>query len=74
MKISAANTAAAPIPGRQDVDLYFASLGQGVNPWLLQGARRQKLDRLYARTDKELAEMGLRREDIPAHVFGDLFS
>lgn len=37
------------------------------------GARRRRLEALEARTDAELAAMGLRRENIMHHVFRDLY-
>lgn len=35
-------------------------------------ARAQKIEILNAKSDAELAEMHLRRDDIPAYVFRDL--
>ncbi|MBC7132512.1 MAG: hypothetical protein H5U16_05345 [Roseovarius sp.] len=36
-------------------------------------ARRAQIAALEAKSDAELARLGLRREDIPYHVFKDLF-
>lgn len=55
------------------IDRYFAELGQGVNAHLLHEERRDILNWLNARSDTELAAMGLSRADIPGHVFADLF-
>lgn len=55
------------------VDSYFLSMGMGVNAHRLHRERRDILLWLNAKSDAELAAMGLRRRDIPAHVFADLF-
>ncbi|MGI1661223.1 hypothetical protein ACRDNQ_03195 [Palleronia sp. KMU-117] len=55
------------------LDRYFAEMGQGVNAHRLIRDRRDILLWLNARSDAELARMGLTRDGIPAHVFGDLF-
>lgn len=62
---------APPLDAR--LDAYFAALGQGVNAHTLRQERRDLLLWLNARSDAELARMGLSRAQIPAHVFGDLF-
>lgn len=61
-------------PPLQDrVDRYFLELGMGVNTSRLAGDRRDILCWLNAKSDAELALMGLSRRDIPAFVFRDLF-
>lgn len=55
------------------VDAWFLSRGMGVNSYLLIRDRRDILLWLNALDDQELAELGLERDGIPAHVFGDLF-
>lgn len=55
------------------LDAYFLSMGLGLNTHLLRRERRAILVRLNARSDAELAKMGLTRRDIPAFVFRDLF-
>lgn len=55
------------------LDTFFAGIGQGFNAYLTSGARLEEIERHYALSDEELAEMGLEREDIPRHVFRDLF-
>ncbi len=55
------------------IDRFFAEIGLGVNP---AGLRRQRLGQVIAleeKSDRDLARMGLRREDIVPHVFRDLF-
>jgi hypothetical protein len=61
-------------PGIEDrLDAYFLDLGLGLNTHLLRRERREILLWLNARSDAELALMGLARRDIPAFVFRDLF-
>jgi hypothetical protein len=55
------------------LDRYFVELGQGVNTHHLIRERHDILLWLNARSDAELARMGLSRDGIPAHVFRDLF-
>ena len=50
---------------RDAVDGFFARL-------MDTSARVAEIDRLNAKSDAELARLGLRREDIPRHVFRDL--
>lgn len=58
---------------RARIDAFFASLGQGVNAYMESRSRADRIHALNAKTDAELAEMGIRREEIPAYVFRDLF-
>lgn len=55
------------------LDAYFLGLGQGVNAHALVRERRDLLCWLNAKSDAELALMGLARPEIPAFVFRDLF-
>lgn len=55
------------------VDAFFATLGQGINAYVLRKSRMAEIEALNARTDAELAAMGLTRDDIPRHVFRDMF-
>lgn len=55
------------------LDQYFLSLGMGFNSATLKRERRDILAWLNAKSDAELALMGLARPDIPAFVFRDLF-
>ncbi|MCR9147810.1 MAG: hypothetical protein NXH74_11495 [Rhodobacteraceae bacterium] len=36
-------------------------------------SRRDLVERLESKSDAELAELGIRREDITKHIFRDLF-
>lgn len=55
------------------LDAYFLSMGLGLNTHLLRQERREILLWLNAKSDADLALMGLARPDIPAFVFRDLF-
>jgi hypothetical protein len=68
------HTKIAFAPPLQDrLDRYFLDLGMGVNASRLVGERREILCWLNAKSDAELALVGLSRRDIPAFVFRDLF-
>lgn len=58
---------------RQRLDNYFAELGLGINPGPLIRARMGEVAGLEALSDEELSIIGLRRRDIPARVFADMF-
>ena len=58
---------------RAHLDRFFAELGLGFNAYLERKSRMEQIERLNAKTDAELAEMNLKREDIPRYVFRDLF-
>lgn len=69
-------TTVMPAPSgalRERLDAFFAGLGQGFNAYLEAGSRMRQIEALNARSDAELAAMGLAREDIPRHVFRDMF-
>ena len=56
------------------LDACFLGRGMGLNTHLLRQERREILLWLNAKSDAELALMGLARRDIPAFVFRDLLS
>jgi uncharacterized protein YjiS (DUF1127 family) len=58
---------------RARLDRFFASLGQGFNAYVEARSRRDQIEALEALSDAELAERGLKRNDIPRYVFRDLF-
>ena len=62
---------AAPIQRR--LDAYFARIGQGVNAHAEIRARQDEIERLFEKSDSQLAAMGLTRDGIPHHVFRDRF-
>ncbi len=62
----------APLGSR--IDRYFAGIGLGVNPYGLRRARMARIIDLEMKSDAQLARMGLSRDDILPHVFGDLLT
>lgn len=52
---------------------FVAALVRGMEAQAHVTSRRNRIEALEAKTDAELARMGIRREDIPYHVFRDLF-
>ncbi|MCA0962096.1 hypothetical protein [Salipiger bermudensis] len=59
---------------KHKIDLYFANLGLGLNPYGLRKARMREIVHLEMKSDDQLARMGLRRDEILPHVFRDLLS
>ncbi len=55
------------------LDMFFTTLGVGPNAYPVRRKRLGELARLDALSDEALAEMGLTRDTIPAHVFRDMF-
>ncbi|GFE64018.1 DUF1127 domain-containing protein [Litoreibacter roseus] len=54
------------------IGAFFRGLGRGLTMASAANARIAQMDRLNAKTDDELAKLGLRREDIVRHVFKDI--
>ena len=57
---------------RVQLDRFFSCIGQGFNAYLESQGRVEEIERLSCKSDKELAAMGLSREDVPRYVFRDL--
>ena len=57
---------------RHRLDAFFASVGQGFSSYVERRARIDQIERLNAKSDAELAQMGLTRDRIPQYVFRDL--
>ncbi len=51
----------------------FALFASGMVTQSYQMSRRAQIEALEAKSDEELAEIGLRRDEIAYHVFRDLF-
>ena len=51
----------------------FAIFAAGAATQSYQMSRRAQIEALEAKSDDELAELGLRRDEIAYHVFRDLF-
>lgn len=73
MAASATNIIFAKKGLRARVDAFFASIGQGINAYAEYRSRADQVQVLNAKSDAELAKMGLTRDDIPRYVFRDLF-
>ncbi|MFY0635100.1 MAG: hypothetical protein JXQ91_14900 [Vannielia sp.] len=58
---------------RARLDAFFAGIGMGLNAYMESRSRMHEINRLNALSDAALKAMGLKREDIPRHVFRDLF-
>lgn len=59
----------APIPPIDaQIDQFLASVGFGFNPGEMRRAMRPDALRLSAKSDAELACLGIRRDEIPAYV------
>jgi len=57
---------------RRGLDDFLASVGQGFNAYIEKRSRVPQIAELDAKSDEELAKMGLRRDEIPRYVFRDL--
>lgn len=58
---------------RSRIDAFFKRFGQGMNAYLESRARGAQIEALEAKSDDELARMGLTRDRIVAHVFRDTY-
>ncbi|KGM86799.1 domain protein of unknown function [Roseovarius mucosus DSM 17069] len=65
------NVSASPL--RESWKKFVAALVRGLEAQAAVTSRRNRIEALEAKSDAELARMGLRREDIAYHVFKDLF-
>jgi hypothetical protein len=55
------------------IGAFFAAIGNAMIAASSNSARLQKVEMLNAKSDAELAEMGIKRDDIVHHVFRDLY-
>ena len=51
---------------------FFAWLGEGLNAYMDARSRQDKIAALQAKSDEELAQMGISRDRIVQHVFRDM--
>ncbi|MBS9716654.1 hypothetical protein J4E70_06815 [Pseudohalocynthiibacter aestuariivivens] len=51
----------------------FSSIGGAIVSSMEKKSRQQIVQILQAKSDAELAQMGLKRDDIIRHVFSDMF-
>ncbi|KQI67527.1 hypothetical protein AN189_15295 [Loktanella sp. 3ANDIMAR09] len=59
---------------RENLAAFGRGLSRGMEAYAHRKSRIDQMERLNAKTDAELAEMGLRRQDIARHVFADLMN
>ena len=52
---------------------FFAAIGHALVKSAESSSRMKKLQALQAKSDEELAALGLTRDEIPHHVFSDLY-
>lgn len=71
MATTTTNIATAPRPGFWA--RFFAALERSVERTARVQSRRARIEALEAKSDEELARLGIRRDDIAYHVFKDLF-
>lgn len=57
---------------RRRIDGFLTRVGEGVNACIDAHSRRDQIEALEAKSDEELAAMGLRRDQITRHVFRDM--
>lgn len=57
---------------RDRLDLFFARIGQGMNAYLESRTRSHQIAALDAKSDAELAQLGITRDRIVHYVFRDL--
>ncbi|MEL7091042.1 MAG: hypothetical protein AAFN94_04835 [Pseudomonadota bacterium] len=65
-------TQTLPISIWASIKSFFHAIGAGMMESAAYEARIRRIDALSAKSDAELAKMGLRRQDITAYVFRDL--
>lgn len=59
---------------RGTISAFFANLARALDVSRTAPERMEELRRLQAMTDTELAALGIARDDLTRHVFGDLFA
>lgn len=58
---------------RARLDAFLAGLGRGFNAYVESRSRIHQIHRLNALSDADLEKRGIKRDEIPAYVFRDLF-
>lgn len=71
--MAVASTEPVSDPCKRLIRRALAALRRGIETHARHMSRRDRIEALEARSDAELARMGLRREDIAIHVYRDLF-
>lgn len=57
---------------RDRLDLLLSRMGQGLNAYMESRSRRTQIAALEAKSDEELAKLGITRDRIVHYVFRDL--
>lgn len=52
---------------------FFSALSVGMVAYMERRSRSEVIAKLQSKTDAELAVLGIKRDEIPAYVFRDLF-
>ncbi|WP_306152576.1 DUF1127 domain-containing protein [Roseovarius sp. MMSF_3281] len=63
-----------PDTWRKTLDLYLAEHAHGMNGYMLSRGHLERIMRLHAMTEPELALLGLKHDEIVPHVLGDLLA
>lgn len=71
MALTDTTPSAAPLSLGAILAAPFRAIGNFMVAIMESNSRIQRVDALNAMSDEQLAERGLRREDIVRHVFGD---
>ena len=58
---------------RKKLRQFVSALGRGIKAYGESTTRAGEIAALNAKTDEQLAAMGLRRDQIAVHVFRDMF-
>lgn len=71
--VHAISNSATPVAGYlRSIGKFFSAIGAGLVRVGEASSRARELEVLNAKTDAQLAEMGLKREDIVRFVFRDM--
>ncbi len=73
MAYAATNSSTYAAPREGALTRFFRALARALDAQQSMEARRAQILRLNRMTDAELAQKGIKREDIARHVFSDLF-
>ncbi len=66
------SSGAALARARELFSRFLNGLGQGLDAYMTARSRMHQIEKLNAKSDAELAAMGLKRDEIPRHVFRDI--
>lgn len=71
--MATATTHIADAGFRAGLSNFFQAFGRGMTAYMERRSRTDQIVALNAKSDAELAKMGITRDSIPAYVFRDLF-